>query len=50
MLGALASMFVLNTDNIVIAKFIGIEYVTEFSVTFKIYTTVFHLFIFLIVR
>jgi O-antigen/teichoic acid export membrane protein len=43
MLGALASMFVLNTDNIVIAKYIGIEYVTEFSVTFKIYTTVFSL-------
>jgi O-antigen/teichoic acid export membrane protein len=43
MLGAVASMFVLNTDNIVIAKYIGIQYVTEFSVTFKIYTTVFSL-------
>lgn len=43
MLGAVASMFVLNTDNIVIAKFIGIKYVTEFSVTFKLYSTVFAL-------
>jgi O-antigen/teichoic acid export membrane protein len=43
MLGAVASMFVLNTDNIVIAKFIGIKFVTEFSVTFKLYSTVFTL-------
>lgn len=41
LMGAIASMFVLNTDNIVIAKFIGINYVTQFSVTFKIYTTAF---------
>jgi O-antigen/teichoic acid export membrane protein len=41
MLGALASMFVLNTDNIVIAKYVGINHVTSFSVTYKLYTTVF---------
>lgn len=41
MLGALASMFVLNTDNIVIAKYIGINHVTSFSVTYKLYTTIF---------
>lgn len=43
MLGAVAAMFLLNTDNIIIAKYLGIEFVTEFSVTFKLYTTVFSL-------
>ncbi len=43
MLGALASMFVLNSDNIVIANILGVEFVTPFSVTFKIYTSIFSL-------
>jgi O-antigen/teichoic acid export membrane protein len=43
MLGAIAAMLVLNTDNIVIAKYIGIQHVTEFSITFKVYTIVFSL-------
>jgi O-antigen/teichoic acid export membrane protein len=43
MFGAIASMLVLNADNIVIAKFMGAEYVTPFSVTFKLYTIIFSL-------
>lgn len=43
MLGAIASMFVLNTDYIVIAKCLGLEFVTSYSITFKLYTTIFAL-------
>ncbi len=43
MFGAIASMVVLNTDNIVIAKFMGIEYVAPFSVTYRLYTIIFSL-------
>lgn len=43
MLGTIASMVVLNTDNIVIAKILGVEFVTPFSVTFKLCTIIFAL-------
>lgn len=43
MVGAIASMVVLNTDNIVIAKYMGVEYVTPFSITFRLYTIIFSL-------
>lgn len=40
-LGSIASMVVLNTDNIVISKMIGVEAVSAYSITFKLYTLVF---------
>jgi len=43
MFGAIASMVVLNTDNIVIAKYMGVEFVTPFSITFRLYTIIFSL-------
>lgn len=41
--GSVASMVVLNTDNIVISHFLGIESVTPFAITFKIYMILFNI-------
>jgi O-antigen/teichoic acid export membrane protein len=41
--GTLASTIVLNTDNIVIAKHMGVEFVTPYSITFRLYTIIFSL-------
>lgn len=41
LLGSIASMIVLNTDNIVISKVIGVRYVSSYSITFKLYTLIF---------
>jgi O-antigen/teichoic acid export membrane protein len=43
MLGGIASMLVLNMDNIVITNYLGVSYVTSFSITFKLYTIIFSL-------
>ncbi|MEG1942053.1 MAG: oligosaccharide flippase family protein [Cetobacterium sp.] len=43
LLGSIASMVVLNTDNIVISKIMGVDSVTSYSITFKLYTLAFTL-------
>lgn len=42
-LGAIASIVVFNTDNIVISKILGINFVTPYSTTFKLYSLAFTL-------
>jgi O-antigen/teichoic acid export membrane protein len=41
--GGLASLIILNTDNIVISHILGVNYVTPYAVTFKLFMIVFNL-------
>jgi len=41
--GSVASMIALNTDNLVISHFLGVEFVTPYAVTFKLFTILFNL-------
>lgn len=41
LLGTVAALVINNTDNVVISKMLGVEYVSTYSVVFKVYTILF---------